>query len=132
VSVALKKVEGVASVEVSLKEGTARILLKPDNRVDPERFRRVARDNGFTPKGSDVRVAGRVIEHGGKPALEVTGLAVVYGLEDHAGSKGRLNDLEKVIGKTVVVSGYMPETAAHRDAGAPRILRVREISIDPH
>lgn len=132
-SVALKKVEGVASVEVSLKkEGTAQILLKPGNRVDPERFRQVARDNGFTPKGSEVRVAGRVIEHGGKPALEVTGLALVYELEDHASSRGRIANMEKVIGKTVIVKGYLPETAVRPDAGPRRTLQVREISIDPH
>lgn len=131
-SVAYKKVEGVASVEVSLKEGTAQIVLKRGNRVDPERFRQLARDNGFTPKGSEVRVAGRVIEQGGKPALEVSGLALIYELQDHADSKGRITNLEKVIGKTVIVNGYLPETAARPDVGALRILQVREISIDPH
>lgn len=125
-SVAIRKLEGVESVEVSLNEGTADVILKPGNQLDPERIRQVARDNGFTPKGSDVRVAGRVVERGGRPALAVTGLHSVYLLEGVSETKGRLDELTKAMGKEVVVSGHLPETAPQTATTAPRELQLRD------
>jgi len=132
VSVAIQKIEGVESVEVSLNEGTAEVTLKPGNHVDPERIRQVTRDNGFTPKGAFVRVAGRLIEREGKPALAVTGLDLVYGLTELPEARGRLAALEKVVmGKEVLVIGRLPESEA-RQANEPRVLEVRELVAEGH
>ena len=67
-SVALKKVNGVQDVKVSLNEGSAVIKLKDGNKVDVEQIREIIRKNGFTPKGAEVKVAGKVVERDGKPA----------------------------------------------------------------
>jgi copper chaperone CopZ len=126
VSVAIRKLEGVESVEVSLNEGAADVTLKPGNRVDPESIRQVARDNGFTPKGADVRVAGRLTEHEGEPALAVSGVGLVYRLAELPEGQGRLAELESLaMGKEVLVSGHLTETIGPSPASEPPILQLR-------
>jgi copper chaperone CopZ len=58
VSVALKKVEGVESVKVSLKEGKAVMQLKPGNSVRLEQIRKAVAEQGFTPKEARVVAVG--------------------------------------------------------------------------
>ncbi len=117
----MAKVEGVESVEVSLNEGTATLKLKAGNRVNPARIRQIVLDNGFTPKGAAVRVAGRLVKQDGKPALEVNQVDQVYALEAHAEAEGRFLEMRKAaIGANVIVDGYLP------DAPAPSSLQVRD------
>jgi copper chaperone CopZ len=130
VSVAIRKIEGVALVDVSLSGGFADVKLKPGNRVDPERIRQVARDNGFTPKGADVKAAGRIVERSGKLALEVTGLDVVYPLIEHAEAKGKLAEAGKARGRSVLVTGYLAETATARTPDAPGALELRDFALE--
>ncbi len=109
----MAKVEGVESVEVSLNEGTATLKLKPGNRVHPARIRRIVLDNGFTPKGATVRVAGRLVEQDGRRALEVDEVDQVFALEAHAGSEGRFLEMNEIaIGTRLIVDGYIPESPA--------------------
>lgn len=130
-SVAIRKIEGVASVDVSLNGGFAEVKLKPGNRIDPERIRQVARDNGFTPKGADVKVAGRIVERSGKLALEVSGLDdVVYLLVEHSEAKDKLAEAHRAAGKAVVVTGHLSETAMASKPDAPRSLEVRHVILE--
>lgn len=117
-SVALKKVDGVQDVKVSLEEGNADVTLKDGNKVTLEEVRDVIRKNGFTPKDARVTVRGKVIERDGKPALQVTGLDLVYRLE------GQTAKLGAMMGKEVVVSGEVPETSGKK---APGVLLVKAI-----
>lgn len=131
VSVAIRKIEGVASVDVSLNGGFADVKLKPGNRVDPERIRQVARDNGFTPKDADVKVTGQIVERGGKLALEVSGLDdVVYLLVEHPEAKDKLAEAHKAAGKAVVVTGHLPETATAPKPDATRTLEIRHVMLE--
>ena len=128
-SVAIRKIEGVESVDGSLNGGFADVKLKAGNRVDPERIRQVARDNGFTPKGADVKVAGQIVERGGKLALEVNGLDdVAYLLVENKEAKGMLAEAQKAVGKAVVVTGRLPETEAAAQPGSPRTLEIRQVT----
>lgn len=129
-SVAIRKIEGVASVEVSLNGGFADVKLKPGNRIDAERIRQVARDNGFTPKGAEVRVAGQLIEQGGTPALSVTSLDAVYLLVEHAEAKGKLAEARKALGRSVLVTGYLAETATAPPPDATRVLELRDVALE--
>lgn len=130
-SVAIRKIEGVASVDVSLNGGFADVKLKAGNRVDPERIRQVARDNGFTPKGADVKVAGQIVERSGKLALEVSGLdEIVYLLVEHSEAKDKLAEAHKAAGKAVVVTGHLPETAIAPKPDAPRSLEIRHMTLE--
>ena len=75
--VAVQKLEGVESADVSLQFKTADIKLRPGNRVTLTKLRTVIKDSGFTAKEATVTVVGKIVERGGKPALEATGLGAV-------------------------------------------------------
>ena len=57
VDVALKKVKGVESVEVSLK-GLATVKLKPGNGVTVLQLWQLLHEKGYTPKGTTISVRG--------------------------------------------------------------------------
>lgn len=125
-SVAIKKLQGVEEAKVSLNEGVAIIKLKPGNTVTVAQIRKLVRSNGFTPKGTDVQVTGKLVEQGGRPALEVSGLGFVYQLKDHPDAKGKLTQLQKQShGKDLTVRGHVPETA-ETDSSEPPVLEVLE------
>lgn len=126
----MKKVAGVESVEVSLNKGEALLRLKPGNSVTVEKVRQVVLDNGFTPKGADAEIAGKIIERGGKPALSVTGLDLVYLLAEHRQARGKANELwKKAREKDVVVKGHLAPTTTKGRAEEPRVLEVYDFVI---
>jgi copper chaperone CopZ len=75
VRVAVQKVDGVDSVELSLERAQADIRLKAGNRVPLDRFRQIVKANGFEPKEASVSAIGNVRESGGKLSFEVSGLS---------------------------------------------------------
>lgn len=114
-SVALKKIDGVQDVKVSLNEGRADVELKPGNRVRLDRIREVIRSNGFTPKGANVTVSGTLVLSERRLALHVNGSDVVYLLWDAPSAAGKVAELgNEARGRTVtdvVVEGHVPEKA---------------------
>lgn len=128
----MKKVKGVESVKVSLNKGEALLRLKPDNSVTVEQIRQVVLDNGFTPKGSDIEVAGKVIERNGRPALAVSGPDLVYQLVDHGRGKGEVEELWKSArGREIVIRGHLPQTTTKGRAEEPRVLEVKDFAVAP-
>jgi copper chaperone CopZ len=77
VRVAVQKVEGVESVELSLERAQADIRLRAGNRVTLDRFRQIVKGNGFEPKEAAVTAIGTVRDSGGKLVFEVTGAGSV-------------------------------------------------------
>ena len=75
--VAVQKLPGVESVNVSLERASAEIQLRPGNSITLEQLRRIIKNNGFTAKEATVTVVGKLIERGGQPALDVTGTNTV-------------------------------------------------------
>ena len=75
VRVAVQKVEGVESVELSLERAEADIRLRAGNTVSLDRFRQIAKGNGFEPKEAKVTALGTPRDAGGKLAFEVSGVA---------------------------------------------------------
>jgi copper chaperone CopZ len=129
VSVAIKKLDGVASVEVSLNGGFADVKLKPGNRIDPERIRQLVRDNGFTPKAADVTLAGRIVARDGTPALEIPEHDVVYVLVEHPDAKGSLAEARRMTSKSVLVTARLPETDVQSKTGARPLLELRSVQV---
>jgi copper chaperone CopZ len=78
VRVAVRKLDGVESADVSLERGAATIALRPGNRITLSQLRQIIRNNGFTAKDATVTAIGTVVDRGGKPALSVTGTHVVW------------------------------------------------------
>jgi len=71
VSVAVQKLDGVESVEVSLEKASADIRLKPGNRVTLPQLRKTIRQSGYPTKDAHVEARGTVVERNGKPALDL-------------------------------------------------------------
>lgn len=67
----LSKLEGVASVRVSLNEGKAIIALDPDSRTTLAQIREVIRHNGFTPKDARATIVGRTIRDGNRLLIDM-------------------------------------------------------------
>ena len=75
--VAVQKLPGVESVDVSLERASTEIQLRPGNAITLEQIRRLIKNNGFTAKEATVVAVGSLIERGGQPALDVTGTNTV-------------------------------------------------------
>ena len=73
VDVALKKVPGVESVEVSLNKGLATVKLKPGNTVSVPQFWQLIHEKGYTPKATAVVVRGELANVQGRLQLKVSG-----------------------------------------------------------
>src|SRR3569833_511369 len=78
VDVALKKVPGVESVEVSLNKGLATVKLKPGNTVAVPQFWQLLHEKGYTPKATVVSVRGELAGARGHLQLKVTGAKVTF------------------------------------------------------
>lgn len=71
--VALKKVAGVESVEVSLNKGLATVKLKPGNTVSVPQLWELIHKNGYTSKTTAVSVRGELANVNGTLQLKVLG-----------------------------------------------------------
>jgi len=69
--VALKKVDGVESVDVSLEKATADIRMKAGNTITLAQLRRIVRQSGYPTKDAQVEARGALVERNGKPALDL-------------------------------------------------------------
>ncbi|MGH7546787.1 MAG: heavy-metal-associated domain-containing protein [Gemmatimonadales bacterium] len=127
VRVAVKKIEGVEAVEVSLNRGVAVIRFRPDNRATIGQVRRAIRTNGFTPKAAEVRIAGTVVEREGRLALEVPGSDSAYVMQEAAESQGAVTQLRAVAGRPAIIEGSVPETGRRGDG--PWTLEVWRFSL---
>ena len=122
-SVAIKKVEGVEDVNVSLNEGHANIKLKPGNKVTVEQVREIVRKNGFTPKDTTAKVAGTIIERNRSPAMQVDGLNSVMLLAGHE------KEVSALMGKKVLAVVTIQEATSATNA--PSTAKVETISAAP-
>lgn len=70
-SVAIKKLDGVQSVEVSLEKASADIRLKAGNAITLPQLRRIIRQAGYPTKDAQVDARGTIVERNGQPALDL-------------------------------------------------------------
>lgn len=70
-SVAIKKLDGVESVDVSLEKARADIRLKPGNAVTLPQLRQIIRRAGYPTKDGRIDARGAIVERNGKPALDL-------------------------------------------------------------
>jgi copper chaperone CopZ len=107
VDVALKKVAGVESVEVSLNKGMATIKLKPGNTVSVPQLWELIHKNGYTPKTTAVSVRGELANVNGALQLKVSGTKDTLPLAADAKNPAAYGDASKRVGQTLVVQGVM-------------------------
>jgi len=108
VSVSLKSVAGVDSVDVSLAKGLAAVKMKPGNTATMKQLQTAITKNGFTMKDSQVSIAGTVAVDSGKVQLKVSGSDETLDLTPGGQATPIANSMN---GKSVLVDGVVPETA---------------------
>jgi copper chaperone CopZ len=107
VSVSLKSVSGVDSVNVSLAKGLAAVKMKPGNTATLKQLQTAITKNGLTMKQSAVTVVGTVVVDSGKARLKVSGSNEMVDLIPDGQGTTIANSLN---GKSVLVDGFVPET----------------------
>ncbi len=103
IHVSMKGIQGVNKVDVDLNTGLVAIQLAPGNSAGMQQFNQAVEKNGFTHKDAKVVAKGRITGTAAAPVLEVTGTTDKYALA------GNGANLASLIGKTVTVSGTLPQ-----------------------
>lgn len=106
-SVSLKSISGVDSVNVSLAKGLAAVKMKPGNTTTLKQLQIAITKNGFTMKQSAVTVIGTAVVDSGKAQLKVSGSNETVDLIPDGQVPPIANSLN---GKSVLVDGFVPET----------------------
>jgi copper chaperone CopZ len=107
VDVALRKVPGVESVEVSLNKGLATVRLKPGNVVAVPQLWQLLHEKGYTPKATSVTVRGEMSGKVGSPQLRVTGTKDILTLAADPQHPAALPDAAAKLGQSITVHGVM-------------------------
>jgi copper chaperone CopZ len=107
VNVALKKVAGVESVEVSLNKGLATVKLMPGNAVSVPQLWQLIHEKGYTPKATTISVRGVLANRQGKPVLNVLGTNDTLALVADPKNPAALADAVRKPGQTVTLQGVM-------------------------
>jgi copper chaperone CopZ len=107
VDVALKKVIGVDSVEVSLNKGRATVKLKPGNTVSVPQLWELIHKNGYTPKTTAVSVRGDLASVDGRLQLKITGTKDTLALAADPKNPAAYSEASKKLGQTATIQGVM-------------------------
>ena len=107
VDVALKKVAGVESVEVSLNKGLATVTLKPGNTVSVPQLWELIHKNGYTPKVTTLSVQGELANGNGGLQLKVVGTKDVLLLVADPKNATAYSEVRNRLGQTVIIQGVM-------------------------
>src|SRR5438309_134921 len=118
VDVALKKVAGVESVEVSLNKGLATVKLKTGNTVSVPQLWELIHKNGYTPKSTAVSVRGDLANVNGQLRLKVSGTNESLALAATPKNPSAFSEASKKLGQTVTIQGVM-EPAKDLKAAVP-------------
>ena len=128
--VAVRKVEGVESVDVSLERASAAITLRPGNRITLPQLRQIIKNNGFSAKEAAVTVVGTLTERGGKPALSVTGTDVVWLIAPRAPNDAAYDDaMQRVKAHQSAPIEVIGTVAAPTDPSQPEALVLGAIKV---
>jgi copper chaperone CopZ len=123
VRVALKNIQGVQSVEVSLAKGEAVTTFAPGNVVRYEQLLQAIEKNGFVVKGANVVVVGTVMAAKDAFELQVSGSNERIRLQPQSGDTATL---KAMVGKAVQVTGFVPEVAKGKIADVIRYSAIEE------
>ena len=124
VDVALKKVPGVETVDVSLNKGLATVKLKPGNTVSVPQFWQLLHEKGYTPKITSLSVRGDLAGVAGRLQLKVAGTKDVLNLVPDSKNSAAYNEAAKEVGHSVVIHGVM---VPGKDLKALTPLQVRQV-----
>ena len=123
--VAVRKIPGVESVEVSLEQAVTKVRLKPGNVVTLSQLKRIVKSGGFNSGAAEVEVVGRLVTREGTPTLLVTGTGESFRLVADSQNQGAFQWVVGNIGRpgeAVLLVGRVEagETLIVRQAGKNR------------
>ena len=124
VNVALKKVAGVESVDVSLNKGLAAIKLKPGNTVSVPQLWQLIHEKGYTPKATTVSVRGNLANIQGRLQLKVSGTNETLALVSDSKNASAYGEAQKKLGQTVIIQGVMVPA---KDLKAPVPFQISQV-----
>ena len=75
--VAVRKVDGVETADVSLERGVVDVRLRPGNQLTLARLRQLIKHNGFNPGDATVSVNGQLAQSETSPTLAVSGTDII-------------------------------------------------------
>jgi len=122
IHVSMKGIQGVNTVDVDLNTGLVAIKLTPGNSASMRQFNEAVEKNGFTHKDADIVVRGRLTGTANAPVLEVSGTQDRYALSPVASSL----DMASLIGKTVTVTGVLPQASKGKVSDTLRYKTITE------
>ena len=96
---AIKKLEGVASIELRPENGTAEIRLKADNKVTLRDVRRIIKSTGYTPGDAEITARGRIAGAGSTASLDLLNgstLPIAEGAKEPSGTIVEVTGVSKV------------------------------------
>lgn len=124
VNVALKKVAGVESVDVSLNKGLATVKLKPGNSVSVPQLWQLIHEKGYTPKATTVSARGDLSNMQGRLQLKVSGTNETLALVSDSKNASVYGEAQKKVGQTVIIQGVMVPA---KDLKAPVPLQISQV-----
>ena len=128
VNVALKKVTGVESVDVSLNKGLATVKLKPGNTVSVPQLWQLIHEKGYTPKATTVSVRGDLAKVQGRLQLKVSGTGETLALVGDPRNATAYREATKKLGQTVIVQGVMVPVKDLRTPVPLQVIQVKSTS----
>jgi copper chaperone CopZ len=124
VHVALTKLHGVESVEVSLRKNTATVKLKPGNTVTVPQLWELIHKSGYTAKATQVSVRGEISNGMTGLQLLVSGTKEALALAADPQNKIAYDEASGKFGQTVTIQGVMTPT---KDFKAEVPLRIQQV-----
>jgi hypothetical protein len=131
VSVALNKVKGITSVNVTLKRGVAHLALEPGNAVSLPHLRGIIKDAGYVSEDAVVVARGIVTAKNGEYVLEVTGTSTSVRLVPDPAAPDAFAELRKVVRESTRVEIVGTIESPSGTAKKSDTLRMRSFTIDP-
>ena len=120
IHVSMKGIQGVNTVDVDLNTGLVTIKLIEGNTATMRQFNQAVEKNGFTHKDAEVVVKGKLTGTTIAPFLEVSGTQDRYALA------GAGADVASLLGKTVTVSGVLPQAPKGKVSDTLRYRTIAE------
>jgi hypothetical protein len=124
--VSIRKIAGVESVNVSLKDGLVSIKLAPANRVRMDQIRKAILDDAFTPKNAKVVAIGRLVSENGKLQFSVAGTNETFPVATTPHQAW-----QKYVGRAVPVEGLLAAPAKGTGGGGLQVTGIYALSAAP-
>ena len=121
IHVSMKGIQGVNTVDVDLNTGLVTIKLAPGNSAVMRQFNQAVEKNGFTHKDAVVVARGKLTGTATAPLFEVAGTQDRFALTP----AGTAANISALLGKTVTVTGVLPQVAKGK---VPDTLRSNTIA----